>query len=97
MNMSIRSIWEDYLKNTDYIQSTDDALKHIEDAFGFSGDELTELQEVCADYIVDYFNIKKLKKKHLETYNSLVGLLMTMFFFGMQVGNDSYWHWPEKK
>ena len=97
MNMNIHSIWEDYLKGTDYIQSTDDAVQHIQDEFGFSGEELTELQEVCADYIVQYFDIKKLRKRHLKTYNALVGLLLTMFFFGMHVGKDAYWHWPEKK
>jgi hypothetical protein len=94
--MNISSIWSSYLKKTSYIESTEDAVQHIEDEFGFSKEELTELQQVCADYIVECLGIKKIKKKNLNTYNTMVGLLLTMFFFGMHTSEKINWPWPEK-
>lgn len=95
--MDIKTIWDDYVKKTGYINSSDDAVDYVDQKFAFSREELDDLQEVCSEFIVDFFDVKKLKKKHAATYNSLFGLLMTMFFFGMHVAQNEYWNWPAKE
>ena len=97
MNMDITQLWKEYVKKSGYINSTEEAKDFISQEFNFSIEELKELQQVCANFTVDYFDLKKLRGKKLEQYNQMQGFLMTVFFFGMSVAQDEYWDWPPKK